>query len=244
MAKSKRSRSKRRRGSGADERVEVVEAIEAVEEVQEVDEIGAAADDDDAPKAQDADDDAKVDVPRRPRPATVSESEGTWNATRSRLTEDLLPFVSGASEEEGTIDALTSLLLEDDGEGSGRKRGEAMRRLLAASGQLFRYLERLGDMEGRLMEMERKRKLREGGLDEEDEEGGENEEDDDEEDGEPCALSGLPSLYTGTDGGDAGTDLAVDAETVWGQVELQNDALMPRLKKLIKRLGRRAGDEG
>ncbi len=94
------------------------------------------------------------------------------------------------------------------------------------------------------MEMERKRKLREGGLDEEDEEGGENEEDDDEEDGEPCALSGLPSLYTGTDGGDAGTDLAVDAETVWGQVELQNDALMPRLKKLIKRLGRRAGDEG
>lgn len=56
--------------------------------------------------------------------------------------------------------------------------------------------------------------------------------------GTACSLSGLTSLYTGIDASTSNihTSAMVDAETIWGQVDLQNNALLPKLKKLIKKL--------
>jgi U3 small nucleolar RNA-associated protein MPP10 len=48
----------------------------------------------------------------------------------------------------------------------------------------------------------------------------------------PTILSGLNELFVPP----AGEDGEVDAETIWGQVDLQNDALLVLLKKSVKRL--------
>jgi len=67
------------------------------------------------------------------------------------------------------------------------------------------------------------------------------------------SLSGLDELYVGesvsTEGDDNnevddGEEVGVDAETLWGQVDLQNEALHKKLKKSVKKLGiAAAGDE-
>jgi U3 small nucleolar RNA-associated protein MPP10 len=49
-----------------------------------------------------------------------------------------------------------------------------------------------------------------------------------------AGLSGLSELYV--------SDGAVDAETIWGQVDLQNDALKKLLKKSVKNLGKSTDD--
>ena len=61
------------------------------------------------------------------------------------------------------------------------------------------------------------------------------------EESPPCSLSGIPSLYTGLEqesDESPNADTLVDMETIWGQVDLQNNALLPRLKKLIRRLNK------
>lgn len=55
------------------------------------------------------------------------------------------------------------------------------------------------------------------------------------EDSPPCSLSGLHSLYTGID---ESNDTLVDMETIWGQVDLQNNVLLPLLKKGIRKLAK------
>ena len=50
-----------------------------------------------------------------------------------------------------------------------------------------------------------------------------------------ASLSGLDELYLGSE------EQPVDAETLWGQIELQNGALKPLLRKSVKRLSRDAG---
>lgn len=55
---------------------------------------------------------------------------------------------------------------------------------------------------------------------------------DDEE--APPGLSGLSELYV--------SEGAMDAETIWGQVDLQNDALKKLLKKSVKNLGKSTDD--
>jgi hypothetical protein len=57
----------------------------------------------------------------------------------------------------------------------------------------------------------------------------------------PCSLSGLHTLYTGVD---ESNSTLVDMETIWGQVDLQNNTLLPRLKKLIRKLAKSSdGDD-
>ena len=41
-------------------------------------------------------------------------------------------------------------------------------------------------------------------------------------------LSGLTELYTGEEEAEGAAATAVDAETLWGQVDLQNEALLPK----------------
>lgn len=53
------------------------------------------------------------------------------------------------------------------------------------------------------------------------------------------SLSGLDELYLG----EAEEEAVLDAETVWGQVDLQNDALHGILKKSVKKLGQAASTE-
>jgi U3 small nucleolar RNA-associated protein MPP10 len=52
------------------------------------------------------------------------------------------------------------------------------------------------------------------------------------------ALSGLQELYTGSD------DQKVDTETLWGQVDLQNEALQSLLKSSIRKLHKASGKTG
>ena len=59
------------------------------------------------------------------------------------------------------------------------------------------------------------------------------------------SLSGLDELYLGDQDDDDDDETPVDAETVWGQVDLQNEALHAILKKSVKKLGIAAsGNDG
>jgi U3 small nucleolar RNA-associated protein MPP10 len=56
-------------------------------------------------------------------------------------------------------------------------------------------------------------------------------------------LSGLPELYIKVNmGSDDADDAVLDAETIWGQVELQNTALLKRLSRSIRQLITAAAD--
>lgn len=60
-----------------------------------------------------------------------------------------------------------------------------------------------------------------------------------DDNGNSLILSGLDELYTGIDnnpGGLSSTSHVVDVETLWGQVDLQNDALHSLLKNSVKKL--------
>eukprot|EP00560_Eucampia_antarctica_P006318 CAMPEP_0197824310 /NCGR_PEP_ID=MMETSP1437-20131217/1570_1 /TAXON_ID=49252 ORGANISM="Eucampia antarctica, Strain CCMP1452" /NCGR_SAMPLE_ID=MMETSP1437 /ASSEMBLY_ACC=CAM_ASM_001096 /LENGTH=881 /DNA_ID=CAMNT_0043423883 /DNA_START=38 /DNA_END=2683 /DNA_ORIENTATION=- len=63
-----------------------------------------------------------------------------------------------------------------------------------------------------------------------------------------CPLSGLSNLYTGEenddiDNGDGDISTNVDAETVWGQVDLQNESLFARLRKNMRKLEKKIEKE-
>jgi len=178
-----------------------------------------------------------------------------WDEVQHSLSDRLLPLLTRPEK------LFTTLLLSNGDEhaddvdiavDSAVANREAARvkptrqQLLLTSQQLFRYIEHLASMEIKLRELQKKQKL----------DGGEatNEEGEDEEiEDEPCSLSGLSSLYTGNESSTISNNatmalgVVVDAETIWGQVDLQNQELVTRLKKLIKKLSKRsvpASDDG
>jgi hypothetical protein len=70
----------------------------------------------------------------------------------------------------------------------------------------------------------------------------EEEDEDGRMEGEPCGLLGIPLLYVGDDGdGTTTMAAAADSETIWGRVDLQNNALMWLLRKRIGKLAKRCG---
>jgi len=169
--------------------------------------------------------------------SALSKSEQTWNSAQSSLSDHLLPLISRPE------DLLTTLLTttESAADGVTTNNGDVSSRqqLITTSQQLFQYIERLASMEEGLKEMQKQNKLKQFEDEQDDEE---EKEVDEEDEGEPCSLSGLPALYTG-EPASAEAGMEVDAETIWGQVDLQNSALMSRLKKMIKKLAKRADSE-
>jgi U3 small nucleolar RNA-associated protein MPP10 len=79
---------------------------------------------------------------------------------------------------------------------------------------------------------------------------------DDEEEGESFPLSGLPELYTGTkttetkeddntvNEDDMDTEYEVDSETIFNQVDIQNDALLKKMNKSVRKLTKKIDREG
>lgn len=162
---------------------------------------------------------------------TTSRSEKMWTNTQSALSDHLLTLVSKPEE------LLTSLLNKEASADDGGV-GQARIGLVTISQQLFRYIEHLAHAEEELKAIQKDQKLIEldPSLSEEEEEEKANDDDD-----EPCTLSGLPSLYIGES--PASDDAGVDTETIWGQVDLQNTALMSRLKKNLKKLAKRSSND-
>ncbi len=60
-------------------------------------------------------------------------------------------------------------------------------------------------------------------------------------DKEPCGLSGIPSLYVGRGWSGDEDDVAADTKTIWGQVDMQNNALVPLLRRWVRKLTRHCG---
>ena len=179
---------------------------------------------------------------------SLSKSEKMWNTSQSVLASNLLPLISRPE------DLLTSLLSENNhaSNNDGKaKQHVARQQLLSTSQQLFQYIEHLASMEEKLKEMQKQKKLQE--FAEEEEKVAENEDLlEESENEEPCGLSGIPSLYTGQTVHDEEEEKvseeedaipSVDAETIWGQVDLQNNVLLSMLKKSIKKLGKRCSSD-
>lgn len=177
---------------------------------------------------------------------TNSQSQQLWEDTRQSLLEDLLPLLRHPREWLVDVASASSSAKEGIATGAGAAEEEekassssSRRALQRTSQRLFRFLEHLAALEDRLREVE------EAGPRTRNEEEEEKEEADKLQQQEqiieePCSLSGIPSLYLGRRADDPSDDVAVDGETIWGQVDLQNASLLPRLKKRIRRLGKRA----
>lgn len=184
----------------------------------------AVADDADKPLPSDNTSDNESDASNDAEDANLtSTSEIMWNNTQSALSDHLLPLVSTPE------DLLTTLLNKDDAT-------NARLDLVTISQHLFRYIEHLAHAEEELKAIQKDQKLREldPALSEEEEKAM-----DEEDDIDPCTLSGLASLYVGDEDENSG----LDAETIWGQVDLQNTALMSRLKKNLKKLVKRSSND-
>jgi len=153
----------------------------------------------------------------------ISRSEKLWNHTQCALSAHLLPLLSKPEDLLTSFLNKNSSAINDDG-----GVGQARIGLVTLSQQLFRYIEHLAQAEEELKAILNDQKLGEvyPALSEEEEKAN--------DDDEPCTLSGLRSLYVGA---------AVDAETIWGQVDLQNTALMSRLKKSLKKLAKRSNND-
>mmetsp|Transcript_22882 Transcript_22882/g.47010 ORF Transcript_22882/g.47010 Transcript_22882/m.47010 type:complete len:904 (+) Transcript_22882:114-2825(+) len=159
-----------------------------------------------------------------------SRSNQLWEDTRESLLEDLMPLLRHPREWLVDVVAAASEA-EAETERTEKKPSSSRRALRRTSRRLFRFLEHLAALEDRLREAEEEARV---------EADGEQKEEQEEEEEEPCSLSGIPSLYLGRRTDDPSDDVSVDGETVWGQVDLQNASLLPRLKKRIRRLGKRA----
>ncbi|KAL7518277.1 hypothetical protein ACHAWX_003123 [Stephanocyclus meneghinianus] len=177
--------------------------------------------------------------PQSANPAAADTDEETpesditppemWAKTQESISTNLLPLISQQEE-------LFSLLHLTKGDAAN----DAYKlKLVDTSQQLFRFIEYLAELQDRLKNNHKK------------EDGSEAANDDDnvnQEESLPCSLSGLHSLYTGLESSQhTPTTNLVDIETIWGQVDLQNNALLPRLKKLTKKLAKcspRDGESG
>lgn len=225
---AKRSRSKQRRGSRVAtdaDATAIAEAANAATEEKTMDDNDASSDHDGSPSAS-ASATAAIMSSNNP-----NKLEHVWDNVQSSLTDNLLPFL-------GPDELLTTLLLNNSaaaGGDSDEQQQAAKQRLVTTSQYLFRYIEHLAQMEENLKEMQKLKKMKE--FETSDDEEKEDDEEGEDEMHQPCTLSGIPSLYTGQE--EEVEPAPVDAETIWGQVDLQNNALLPRLKKLIKKLAKR-----
>ncbi len=175
-----------------------------------------------------------------------------WDEVQHSLSEHLLPLIS-RPEQLLTTELLSSNTIDRQGnvnadaESNNRevvRMQPTRQQLLIASQQLFRYIEYLASMEVKLKELQKQNNTTktdaDGGGQEVVSEEVTNVAEEEEIEEEPCSLSGLSSLYTGNQINTISYDAmsAVDAETIWGQVDLQNQVLISRLKKMIKKLGK------
>lgn len=170
-------------------------------------------------------------------PSTSNSSGDIWEVIGS--DNNLVPLLL---KPEGL---LTSLLGDDDSSETAASNGysSAKQKLVKTSQDLFRFIEKLASMETKLKDAKREQRISElNDIRDGAEEGAQS--DDELED--PSTLSGLSSLFTGQAEeslGDESAGAGVDFETIWGQVDLQNTALLPMLKKMTRKLAKRAIDE-
>lgn len=128
---------------------------------------------------------------------------------------------------ENPQDFLHTLLLppsngDDDDTGTKELYKNQIGTLLSTSKALFSRLEKIAQMMERV-----ENKQNNANYDENEDE---------------CPLSGLAELYTGeaNDSDDEGeVAMSMDAETIWGQVDIQNTALVSRVTKSIRKLAKR-----
>ena len=170
-------------------------------------------------------------------PSTSNSGDDIWGVIGS--DDNLVPLLL---KPEGL---LTSLLGDDESSETASSDGyfSAKQKLVKTSQDLFRFIEKLASMEIKLKDAKRAQRISE--LDEIRDGAEEVAQSDDELD-DPSTLSGLSSLFTGQADDSLGDDTAgadVDFETIWGQVDLQNTALLPILKKMTRKLAKRAVDE-
>ena len=183
--------------------------------------------------------DAAQDVPASDHDDENEETAGRANEEVANETvhQSLAHLLTTLSKPE---DLLTTIFMpavaQSDGGGGGGggdRDGEEITSLLrSASRTLFGRLEQLAAMEERL----RRRRMAQQEDGEED--GGVS------DDAAEAPLSGLTELYTGEADDSADGDMAVDAETLWGQVDLQNEALLPKLRKSVRSLAKAIDREG
>mmetsp|Transcript_30818 Transcript_30818/g.65123 ORF Transcript_30818/g.65123 Transcript_30818/m.65123 type:complete len:970 (-) Transcript_30818:73-2982(-) len=232
---AKRSRSKQRRSSRvADATPDAVDATAASEEKATDNDNDSAIPSDDNVQEQELETNDAIITAATPT-KNPNKLEQVWDNVQSSLTDNLLPFL-------GPEELLATLLLNNNNDASGdssqqQQAQAAKQRLVTTSQYLFRYIEHLAQMEEHLKEMQKLKKMKALDSDAESDE----EEKEEEHEVQPCTLSGIPSLYTGQEEEDV-EPVPVDAETIWGQVDLQNNALLPRLKKLIKKLAKRTNN--
>jgi len=158
----------------------------------------------------------------------MTKLEGIFHNLQSSLSSNLLPIISQPEELLATL--LNEETVSDDTNRSivDQKQQKHQQQLLIQTTKLlFQYIENMSSIEEQLKELDKKQKSNTTNTTSEDEE-----EDNTIED--PCTLSGIPTIYTATNTEEVG--VTIDAETIWGQVDLQNEALIPRIKKLIKKL--------
>ncbi len=132
-------------------------------------------------------------------------------------------------------DFLSSLLLPPSSPAAKDQDGPSQVDLLRTiSKELFLRVEKLAVLHD---------KIDSGNIDEKEEK-----EEEEEEEEESYPLSGLPELYTGSKGGgveddeDIGHD--VDSETIFNQVDIQNTALLSKVKKTVRKLGKKIDKQG
>ena len=159
----------------------------------------------------------------------MTKLEELFHNLQTSLSSNLLPIISQPEELLATLLNETS----DNTNGSDKSTAEQQKHqqqsLIQTTKLLFQYIENMSSIEEQLKELDKKKSTNSTSASEEEEE--ENTIED------PCTLSGIPTIYTTTEG------VVVDAETIWGQVDLQNEALIPRIKKLIKKLAKRTTNE-
>jgi hypothetical protein len=206
------------------------------------------------PVVPDHDDDDDDDiVPPASGGDDVNTNSNIYDDLRRSLSGELLSLTSSNSG----YSSLAKFMLPHDIYDANDERGEMKRRLISTSVKLFRHIEVLAHVEDGLRRaFERRRERRRGMMDDDDDRndedkagGGWEEEAEEEEGGGAngdeegcCILSGIPSLYVGGD--DDAVTYSADAETMWGQVDMQNDSLVSLLKKRVRELAKRRTNGG
>ena len=159
--------------------------------------------------------------------AIVDDTDPTISALKSLtdLLENPQDFLHTILLPPSDSDGSSSI---DDEGGMDKIAAGQCDTLRSVSKTLFSRLEKLANMMERV---DQKRTLGSSTA---------NDDDDEEEDDSP--LSGLSELYTG-ESNDSDDDndalMPIDAETVWGQVDIQNAALLSTLTKSIRKLSKR-----
>ena len=163
--------------------------------------------------------------------ADRTTSNSSSEEVSSEMVKSLRDLLETLSRPE---DLLTNLLVPGE-DGVAEKSTAGM--LRSVSKTLFARLEQLASLEEKLKNTNEIAEL--GGIASKTDDGsGVSDEND-------APLSGLVQLYTGDEASqDEESAVVADAETIWGQIDLQNDALLPRIKKSVKALSKTIVKEG